>query len=144
MNASQKNAKSVFSGSAARKAALISFFLLCQLFVFAEMKSAGTQNTVSGSNSVSTQGSSAASSAKAVAGSGRVADSLAHDSTAMANSAARDVKPEGENVFLEVGVSVAVIVVICVLTWMFSGPRKGSPVKKGEEAKNGGARSSAK
>jgi hypothetical protein len=144
MNVFQMIAKSVFTGSAARKAALVSFFFLCQIFVFADVKSGTTAAAPSATaKTAATQGTSTVVAGPEAAGPEKTADSLATDSTSQAGSTGRKYQPEGENMFLEVGISIAVIVVICVLTWMFSGPRKGgSGVKKGEPVKNGGGSSS--
>ena len=79
--------------------------------------------------------SQAGAPVKVAGASGKLTDSLPSDSTSKANSPGGDVKPEGENVVLQVGISAAVIIGICLLTWMMSSGPKKAPVKKQENRK---------
>jgi len=139
MNRSQKVAGNVLLNSSARKTVLVSLLFLFQTLFFAEAKAGVTQTGTAAeqAKSLTTQGTSTVASGKAATKFAKT-DSVASDSTSLANSGAGDVKPEGENVVLEVGISVGVILVIVLLTWkMSSGPRKPAPSNKGETAKNG-------
>ena len=135
MNISHLFRRSLFCYSITRKFTLAAFFLLLQFALFAGVSSVNPA-PAPGANSSAVTTSQGAASGKAVA-SGKLTDAPAH-----ANSAAGDVKPEGENVALQVGISAAVIIVICLIAWMMSsGPKKS--VVKGDPSNGGGGNSSS-